>query len=107
MSPNRKWAPDWETCSKLERDERGAYSAEFKDTSGNTVRVSIPEVELHDKNWGPKPEKLPDIARRTEAILRAILERYVQKHKTPPREIDARDLLNDLWKLRREFAGDC
>ena len=105
MNSKRSWAVDWKLIDGPQRESnRDVVSAIFGNSAGDSVRVRVTGQELNVAEWGRKPEKLEDIRKRTEEILRAILERYAQTHDKLPPEIDARDLLNDLWKLSREFA---
>ena len=106
MDHERGWASDWEVVDGPQREnDRDVFWADFENGAGQTVRVRITGQELNDKRWGDKPESLEDIGGRTENILRAILERYAQKHDSLPSEIDARGLLNDLLALRKEFLS--
>lgn len=101
MAPQKNWSLGWKTTQPPIREtQTDAFSAEFEEASGNTVRVRITAHDL--KDFGKGPESLEGRSHHTEQVLRAILETYVKEYGKTPADIDARDL-NSLGRLKHEF----
>lgn len=90
----KNWAVAWKTTQPPAREaHEDAFWAQFEDSSGNFVRVRITAQELRSFGRGAS----------TKAILRAILETYVEKHGAPQGEIEPNDLGEGLQGLKEAF----
>ena len=97
-----KWALTWRTIHAPEKvGSRDAFCAEFEHTSGGQqVRVYIHARDL-SKFWKARQKR--DQA-GLERVLRAILESYVDEKGTPPKYIEAQDIVS-LGDLQVVFTS--